>query len=588
MSRDTPPNPAYPQGLTGILDQMNARRAPLGFAPGEALPPLDCDLDKLAATTVEVPPSSTKKRSDHARKSWEIANELKGQNALLHLNGLLIAHLRKRSQPAHTADLFQRLWAEHSDLLLQKMDLRWKVSSLTTFGDHGKAVAQRSAGLGFSTLFGTMKLYESERLFSGRDPDRPFTLDGRSQAPLPLDMNAFSLTDGGLDVNMLGRLWEEAETDDVIRPLAHDMLQRVIDDPGTVFRRLHRLRARKLRRTKEEPVPVPEKNGVVLPVPKHVINRASPSASWGLVCTTNAPLLDVARFVAHHLDIGATHIYLYLDQPDADIVGLLANNPMVSVTVCDAAYWQSFGKERPDAHQLRQAFNATRALRNADGVVDWLGHIDTDEFILSSTRFATALNTVPQDSAAVRVSPAEALAVRVPGDMPTHFKLKTTAARVADSAISDIYPTFGSYVRGGFLSHLAGKVFARPGLGDVRLAIHRLRQKGQDILNTFDLEDVYIGHLHAPDWDTFAAKLEFRQSKGSYRIKQDDAAKSVGRLLDYLQDEEGQDGLRMFFDEMCLDTSELRARLKRHDLLLAPPFDPDAALERVFGIRVGG
>ncbi|MCK0148742.1 glycosyltransferase family 2 protein [Marivita sp. S6314] len=586
MSRENAPNPAYPDGLDGILDQMNARRAPLRFAPGEALPPLDCDLETLAQTRVKLPPSSTKARSDHARKSWEIAQELEGQNALLHLNGLLIAHLRKRTHPEHTAALFQRLWAEHADLLLRDMDLRWKVSSLTTFGDHGTTTAQRSAGMGLSTLFGMMKLYESERLFSGRDPDRPFTLDGRAKAPLPLEMNAFSLTDGGLDVNTLGRLWEEADKDDVIRPLAHDMLQRLIDDPGTVFRRLHRLRARKLRRMEQNATPDAAKAGITLDVPKDVAEPLTKTIKWGVVCTTNAPLLEVARFVAHHIDIGATHIYLFLDTPDPDVSGLLQGNPRVTVTTCDDQYWSGFGKARPEAHQLRQAFNATHALRQAKGVVDWLGHIDTDEFILSPKKLSTALKTVPDDSAAIRIFPAEALALPTEDAMPRHFKLSTTGPGIAKTAIHDVYPTFGSYVRGGFLSHLAGKVFARPGLGDVRLAIHRARVKGQDVVNTSVLDNVHIGHLHAPDWTTFVSKLTFRQTKGSYRVKDGQEAKSVGRLLAYLNDEEGEEGLRLFFEEICLDTPDLRTRLKRHNLLLTPRFDPNTSLQKVFGITL--
>lgn len=582
MSSETKPhNPAYPRGMIGILEQMNARRDPLGFAEDEALPPLDCDLDALSKTKVAVPDAETKSRSENSRKSWEIANELKGQNGLLHLNALLIAHLRKRSQPKHTADLFIRLWTEHADLLVEEMDLRWKVSSLTTFGDHGKTHEQRSAGLGLSTLFGAMKLYESERLYSGREPDRPFTLDGRASGPLALEMNAFTLVDGGLDANMIGRLWEEADKDPVIRPLAHDMLQRLIDDPRTVFRRLHRLRARKLRR-KEQADPDSGDAGIVVPVPKPA--RATPK--WGVVCTTNAPAHEIARFVAHHLKIGASRIYLYLDAPDDSAQELLWDHPKVDLTLCDAEYWQSVGKDRPDAHQLRQTFNATRALRLAADDLDWLGHIDTDEFILSERKLATALKSVPADMAGARLFPAEALASTSSDKTPKHFKLRTTSDGVPSEAITEIYPTFGSYVRGGFLSHLAGKVFARTGVGDLRLAIHRLRVKGEDVLNTAILDDVFVGHLHAPDWDSFVGKLEFRQNKGSYRIKSDDELKSIGRLLQYLKDEEGEAGLRAFFEELCLDSADLRKRLKAHDLLLTPRFDPDAAVQQVFGRKI--
>jgi hypothetical protein len=47
---------------------------------------------------------------------------------------------------------------------------------------------------------------------------------------------------------MLGRLWRMAEGDPVIRPLAHNVLDRLMHDPRTVFRRLRRMRVRKARR----------------------------------------------------------------------------------------------------------------------------------------------------------------------------------------------------------------------------------------------------------------------------------------------------------------------------------------------------
>ena len=586
MDEQDKPNPAYPDAFEGILEQMNARRAALTFAEGEALPPLSCDLVQLSKEMVPPPGPKHDFKSENARKSWEIAKELKGQNALLHLNGLLIAHLRKSAQPDHTGALFLRLWEEQSDLLIREMDLRWKVSSLATFGDHGQTIAQRSAGLGLATLFGTMKLYESERLFSGRDADRPFTLDGRTKGTLPLDMNAYSLTNGGLDVNMLGRLWDEADQDDIIRPLAHDMLQRLIDDPRTVFRRLHRLRARKLRQMDKKPVKE-QSASIHLSVPKSVLEATAKTPRWGLVCTTNAPLLEVGRFVAHHIDLGCKRIHLFLDAPDPDVSLLLQDHPHVKLTVCDEAYWASFKKERPDEHQLRQSFNATQALQDAHGDVDWLGHIDVDEFILCQTRLSTQLQKVGDDMAGVRLIPAEALSAPTPGYMPTHFKKRISGAGAAQ-ALNDAYPTFGSYLRGGFLSHVAGKVFVRTGLKDVRLKIHRLRTQGQDVTNVDTLADAYIGHLHVTDWEAFRSKLEFRKTKGSYRVREDEPPKSVGRLLRWLEEEEGEEGLRAFFDEMCLDSSDTRARLKRNGLLLKPDFNPDAALERVFGIRLAG
>ncbi|KAG1715400.1 ATP-dependent RNA helicase RhlE [Nymphon striatum] len=58
-----------------------------------------------------------------------------------------------------------------------------------------------------------MKLYESERLYSGITSDRPFTVVSKARGPLPLEMDQYSVLHGGLDINMLGRLWQEAEGD---------------------------------------------------------------------------------------------------------------------------------------------------------------------------------------------------------------------------------------------------------------------------------------------------------------------------------------------------------------------------------------
>ena len=592
-SKEPPRNPAYPRGIAGILEQMEARRAPLGFGRGEALPPLDCDLDALRDRTVPPPGDAPASRSGHARKSFEIARELRGQSALLHLTALLIAHLRKRSQPAHCAPLFHRIWAEQSDFLLAEMDLRWKVSSLTTFGDHGATAAQRSTGLALSTLFASMKLHESERLFSGRAADRAFSLDGRARGPLPLEMNAFALGDGGLDVNLIGRLWQESETDAVIAPLAQDMLTRLIADPRTVFRRLHILRARKARRAAagrapgsrgtadRAPDPEPAARAVAVPVPAPPTGRPP---RWGVVMTTNAPVAEIARCVAHHLERGAARIHVYLDTPCAETVARLSGQPRVTVTTCDVGYWTTLGKPRMASHQQRQAFNATRTLARAQGDLDWLCHLDVDEFILGSADVSETLAAAPDDMAAMRLLPAEALAPEPPETWPSRFKLTPAAAGHGAAVLEDIYPTFGPHLRGGFLSHVAGKVFARTGLGAVRLGIHALRMNGCEVLNTGQIDGLWLGHLHAPSWPAFLAKLAFRRSKGSYRIRPEDAPeRNVGRLLAYLQDEEGPEALRVFFEETCRDSDGLRARLAAHGMLLHLPFDPEAAARRVFG-----
>lgn len=235
----------YPGGAHGVIARYESRRDPLVFSRVE-LPPADADLAALrdhvvpAGYAAPPPPRS----GSFLVKSARIAREFIGNSELAFLNALLIANLRKRSQPPQCAPLFQRLWAEESDHLIDALDLRWKVSSVTTFADCGATPVQRELGRALQVLFGMMKLYEFERTFSRQSPADPWPAPKRRKWPLPLDMGPYSLGAGGLDVNILGPLWEMARTEPVMGPLACHLLDALNADHRTLFRRLALMRQR--------------------------------------------------------------------------------------------------------------------------------------------------------------------------------------------------------------------------------------------------------------------------------------------------------------------------------------------------------
>lgn len=568
--------PTYKGGIAAVLAQYEGRRDAFSYAEGEALPPLDTDLAALAHSTVADPDTDPAFkppfRSSFHRKCHALRSELKGNTELTVLHGLLIAHLRKRTFPDHAPALFQRLWAEQGEHLLTQLDQRWLVSAITTFGDHGTTTTQRSVGLALTTFFGMMKLYESERLHSGLTPDKPYTLD-KVRAPLPMEMDAYSLTNGGLDVNMIGRLWQEAEDDPVIAPLAHHLLDLLIHDDRTLFRRLMTMRARKQRQ-----IDAKARGSNIAPVPADRLTLTKDTLRWGLVSTIKAPLPAIARWAAHHIDAGAHALHIHLDAPDAETAAFLSRHPKIHVTQCDDAYWTAQKKRRMDQHQLRQAFNATRTLHRVTDDLDWLGHIDVDEFLFG-TAITPALASVQPAIAMARVPPAEALAT---DGTPTHFKLTHKQAEVKKSLLQEVYPTFGLHLYGGFLSHTAGKVFARTGIPDTRLGIHGLKYAGEDVTNRAKPAGLYLAHFHAPSWEHFRAHLDFRRERGSYRARSERPELGQGELFTFLLGE-GEDALREFFDEVVADSPKLRARLDAHGMLLTHDFDFDATTRRVFG-----
>ena len=242
----TGPDRTYPDAPDGLIRQWNKRRAALGTAPGEALAPLDCDLAALAQKTL--PPTPTpppEGASRHAQKIYELKQDLAGKSELSLLNGLLIAHMRKRRFPGHAPQLFYRIWREQSDHLLRELSTRWLISSVITFGEAGASEDERSLAREMGMLFSLMKLYEYERLYSGLPPEKPFALRNRIAADLPLDMPGFSLVSGGLDINLLAPLWDRALRQPVLGPLACHLLERLNADKGTLFRRIGAMRATK-------------------------------------------------------------------------------------------------------------------------------------------------------------------------------------------------------------------------------------------------------------------------------------------------------------------------------------------------------
>lgn len=573
------PNPTYPGGFPAILKQMEGRRDPLVYGPDEALPPPDVDFAPLKSVRVDGrAPEVAGSRSTYARKFRELAKEFDTLPELLRLHGLLIANLRRRDQPAHCAALFQRLWAEEADYLLARLDARWLVSAITTFGDHGATEMQRRVGQSMTVLFGTMKLYETERLYSGSAPDQAFAIKRKSAPRLPLDMDAYSIAGGGLDVNMLGRLWQEADGDAVIAPLAHNLLNRLIHDPGGVFRRLRIMRARRGKQLAAEGLRT-RKPADIAPVdaPVPVSVKTDPGTiRWGTVTLTNAPLPRIAHFAAHHLDLGAARVTLCLDTPAPDTAAFLSRNPSVEVVTCDDDWWHAQKKPRMKAHQLRQVWVATQCYNGTD--LDWLAHIDIDEFLLPQTRLPELLAAAPADQAALLMPPVELLA----GSAPEMFKTTPRMVGQDKAVLAELYPTFGPHLRGGFVSHLEGKLITRTGIPGLRLGLHALSHDGAPVANRLREDRLLLGHAHAPDWDSFRAHLEFRMTRGSYRKAEKEAFK-LRDVLGFLIDSEGEAGLRSFFDEVCTATPQLVAGLRAHDMLIEHPLDLDDAVARHFG-----
>lgn len=231
----------YEGGWDDAIARYEGRRAALDFAPGEAFPPADLDLGALRQA-LHHPQPLPERASGYAKKRAQLGPDCAGQSELVFLHALCIAALRKRGWPEAAPILFLRLWREEAQLLLGQLSTRWLISAAITFADHGECEAQRRLGQSLKVLFSLLKLTEFERLFSGLAPQSAFKFGQKSKAALPMGLEPFALRGGGLDINLLAPLVQEARQTPVLGPLALELLDRLNADDGTIFRRLKRMR----------------------------------------------------------------------------------------------------------------------------------------------------------------------------------------------------------------------------------------------------------------------------------------------------------------------------------------------------------
>lgn len=306
------------------------------------------------------------------------------------------------------------------------------------------------------------------------------------------------------------------------------------------------------------------------------------TTKWGLVATILAPADEIRRFAAYHLEAGAHRLYLYLDAENPDAFTSLKAHPKVRVITCDDAYWQKLCGKRPQKHQVRQSHNATHAYHRADDV-DWLIHMDVDEFLVADRPVGKVLAELPMEQKIARIRPMEALS----GDA-TAFKAFIPNGPKRAQIVSELYPTYGNYIKGGFLSHLAGKVFARTGMVGIRVQIHNVFQDDAIIDGPEQQPGIDLAHLHAKSWPEWLTAYRYRLEKGSYRADlapnrpRDRGGLSMHELFAMIETEGGEPGLRAFFNEVCADTPALRAALEAQGLLRRVDLALDAKLPRHF------
>lgn len=306
---------------------------------------------------------------------------------------------------------------------------------------------------------------------------------------------------------------------------------------------------------------------------------------WGVVATVLEDIGTIKAFVAHYRSLGADEIHLYLDDPDDRAAAFLERFCIAGlhVTRCDTAHWSN---ARPPTQEGRQRANANRAYTECS--VDWLIHLDADEFLHAPTGIAAALDGLGDDCKVARVPPAEAFA-HTKADPVDRFRLALPrtpkGSRIGLHAYGREYPLLVD----GLLSHAAGKSFVRTGIVDMALSIHGPIYREARAEAT-DLPGVLLLHLHGRDEKRWLASARSRIETGAYRAALHDNKRRAGQLdgrglnahLRHLIETEGDDGLKAFFGRVNRFGPE-KLILRRAEALVEVRLDLEAKIAGVFG-----
>ncbi|MEO1542032.1 MAG: glycosyltransferase family 2 protein, partial [Pseudomonadota bacterium] len=229
------------------------------------------------------------------------------------------------------------------------------------------------------------------------------------------------------------------------------------------------------------------------------------------MATVKAPVDEVKRFVAYHLTLGADEIHIFLDDPKDIAFDLLSPLDRVFVTRCDGAYWRG---KRPSAHQSRQIFNANRIYMRTS--LDWLAHIDHDEYLWSAGSVHEVLEKVPDDMPYVSAPSSEPFSLPNEAE-PRLFRDALPETPEGQALGTKAFGDDADWLNNGLLGHKAGKCLVRTGRSDTVLQIHEPLIGGRQSRVDAASDDLRVLHMLAYDEHDWIDQVERRLKTGSYR-----------------------------------------------------------------------
>jgi len=106
---------------------------------------------------------SSKNLDEHFRALRE---EFVGQTELCYTHAKIIVMIRRDFEVQKHFAIFEKLWQQEKDFLLNNLNTRWLISATDTFADYSNDNVIQALSLACSCLLNTVKMQESERFIT--------------------------------------------------------------------------------------------------------------------------------------------------------------------------------------------------------------------------------------------------------------------------------------------------------------------------------------------------------------------------------------------------------------------------------------
>jgi len=297
--------------------------------------------------------------------------------------------------------------------------------------------------------------------------------------------------------------------------------------------------------------------------------------TWAVATVARESPEVIRRFVSWHLDMGASEIVIYCDDPDDPNIDLVAHLAQVKCVRCTPEFWKSVGMDPDRMFVKRQNRAIQHAYKNCS--FDWLLVCDADELLYMSRgqRLEEVLLAQPMQVRSVIFRPAER--VVVDGDEANTWYRLPMGRKMLVRALGD--ELAGALAqRGGFVGHSIGKSVVRTGVSGLSLRQHFGELRGGEKV----IDKVF-------DWDRGGAILHLMNNSFSgwnrklrVRIVGSSMTRGLRAILTRVFEAGDETAIREYFRKLYHVSAEIAPVMKRRGALVQAKIDPDHAVARYF------